>query len=180
MRNDFFYTPYELALIILHHSMDVVSYMNFLSSICHNENDFIPIEYRLNHKRFILHTMDNLHSLCQIEYDSDEENVIKNDMETFGLSNNYEYTDSTKMISNITFKELRLRILYINKNGYARMKLRTLLSSLGYKRRSKSVIDYINSCLSFYHISIYVKNNVLCNIEKIGLDEMIIFKVCLT
>lgn len=177
MRNDFFYTPYELALIILHHSMDVVSYMNLLSSICHNENYFIPIEYRFNHRRFILHTIDNLHSLCQMEYDSDEENVIKNDMETFGLSNNYEYTDSAKTISNITFKELRLRILYINKNGYARMKLRTLLSSLGYKRRSKSVIDYINSCLSFYHISTYAKNNFPCDITEIGLDEMVIFKI---
>lgn len=98
-------------------------------------------------------------------------------METFGLSNNYEYTDSAKTISNITFKELRLRILYINKNGYARMKLRTLLSSLGYKRRSKSVIDYINSCLSFYHISTYAKNNFPCDITEIGLDEMVIFKI---
>lgn len=177
MRNDFFYTPYELALIVLHHNMDIVSYMNFLSNICHDENEFIPIEYCLNHKRFILHTMDNLCSLCQIEYDSDEEYIIKNDMETFGLSHNYEYTNSVKTIYNITFKELRLRILYINKNGYARMKLRTLLSSLGYKRRSKAVISYINSCLSFYHISTFLKDNVPCDITEIGLDEMIVFRV---
>lgn len=56
------------------------------------------------------------------------------------------------------------------------MKLRTLLSELGYKRRSPNNIAYIYDCLLFYHIETTLKGNIPCNIESVDIDDMIVFK----
>ena len=74
------------------------------------------------------------------------------------------------------FKELRIRILYLNKGGYARMKLRTLLAELGYRRRTPAVMNYILDCLLFYHLTVSLKDHAPCDLGAVGLDEMLVFR----
>ena len=56
------------------------------------------------------------------------------------------------------------------------MKLRSLLSAYGYKRRTEKIVSYLKKCLDFYHIQIYLRNGIECNIEDISLDDMITFR----
>lgn len=87
-------------------------------------------------------------------------------MNDFGLKNNIQNnTYLTLNVHNINFKEMRLKNQYINKNGYTKMKLRTLLNKLRYKKRSTMVINYILDGLLFYHISVSLKSNVKCDIK---------------
>ena len=97
-------------------------------------------------------------------------------MSDFGLPNTSQTNDTEHTFSHLIFKELRLRILYINRKGFAKMKLRTLLSELGYKRRSPNVIGYIYNCFLFYHIQTTLKGNVPCSIDTIDIDDMVIFR----
>jgi hypothetical protein len=75
------------------------------------------------------------------------------------------------------FMFLRLRIKYANSQDYIRMKLRTLLSHYGYKRRSQALVEHIRDCMMFYHVQSYLRGDVLCDIREIELDDMITFRV---
>lgn len=73
------------------------------------------------------------------------------------------------------FKSLRIKILYIGGKNYSRIKLRTLLSAYGYKRRSKFFIDYVKKCLAFYKIQTFWRGEI-CDVAEINLDDMITFR----
>lgn len=74
-------------------------------------------------------------------------------------------------------KMKRLQILYLDGQGYVRMKLRTLLKSYGYKRRTQDLLKYFRDCMLFYHIQTYLRGKEECDIGEIGLDERIILRV---
>ncbi len=176
MKN-YLYSPYELAVIFQYHGIDIVRITEILENIYRYDNAFIQPEYRHNRKKFILDVMDRMNYLnnqAQFELERDD---IDKDLSDFGLINSSGDTDSENTVAHLIFKELRIRILYINRQGYAKMKLRTLLSELGYKKRSPIVIDYIVDCLLFYHISISLRDNAPCEIDKINLDETVVFRV---
>lgn len=172
------YSPYDLALIIQYHGMDYIRSSELLNDIFCYDNIFIEPIYRQNQKKFILDVMDKMNYINHQEQFDMEKSAIEQDLSDYGLINSISPDDNFNMAAtHIIFKELRIRIQYISSNGYVRMKLRTLLSELGYKRRSQYIINYIIECLLFYHLSISLRNNAPCDIEKIGLDEMIIFRI---
>ncbi|MBR5949655.1 MAG: hypothetical protein IKZ82_13575 [Clostridia bacterium] len=170
------YTPLELALIIRFHRMDSEQYIELLQNIHRYDNIYVQPEYRHERKKFILDVMDRLNYFTDPEAYLSEQSGIERDMNDFGLCNNSRVGDAEHTFSHLIFKELRLRILYINKKGFAKMKLRTLLSELGYKRRSPNVIVYICDCLLFYHIETTLKGNEPCRIDEIDIDETVIFR----
>lgn len=172
----YLYTPFELALIIQYHHMDSEKYIELLQNIHRHDNIFIQPEYRHDQKSFILAVMDKLNYLSDPETYISEQSDIEKDMNDFGLKNNSVSDDTEHTFSHLIFKELRIRILYINQKGVARMKLRTLLAELGYKRRSPNIIGYIYDCLLFYHIETTLKGNVHCNVENVDIDDMIVFR----
>ena len=77
----------------------------------------------------------------------------------------------------IFFKSLRLRILYVGNQDYVRMKLRTLLTAYGYKRRSQGLMDYLSDCMFFFHIQPYIRGGIECDIREVALDDMITFRI---
>lgn len=174
---NYLYSTYEIAWIVQLHGIDIVCMTELLQQIYYYDNAFIKSEYRHNQKKFFLDVMDSLNYINAHEQFNIEKTAIDQDMADFGLLNIIPNDDSNEKIAHLIFKELRMRIQYINNRGYARMKLRTLLSELGYKKRSPNVINYIIDCLLFYHISVSLRDNVPCDIEKIGLDEMITFRI---
>lgn len=174
---DYLYTPLELALIIRYHKMTVQDYAEMLHNIFRYDNVFLLKKYRHDEKKLMLDVMDKLNYLNDRRQYDNELVYIEKDKESFGLPNNSNGNMSTDVYSHLLFKELRIRILYINKRNYAKMKLRTLLSEVGYKRRSVYAIDYISKCFWFYHLSVSLKENTPCDITKIKFSDTIVFKV---
>ena len=74
------------------------------------------------------------------------------------------------------FKNMRLRILYGSGRTYARIKLRTLLARYGYKRRTKSLMEYIHDCVIFYHLNVTKRGGFAVDIESCNLDTMLTFR----
>lgn len=176
MMNSYLYTPYELALIIQYHQMTCDQYIELLQNIHRYDNIYVQPEYRSNQKKFILAVMDKLNYISDPETYFSEQSDVEKDMKDYGLINNSKTDDTEHTFSHLIFKELRIRILYINQKGFSKMKLRTLLSELGYKRRSSSVIGYIYDCLLFYHIETTLKGNVPCSVAEIDIDDIVIFR----
>ena len=157
----YLYSPYELAIIFQYHGINIVRMTEILDNIYRYDNAFVQCEYRRNQKKLMFDVMDKMNYLNnQEQFDLEKDDVDK-DLSDFGLVNSNGNCDSEEAIDHLIFKELRIRILYINKKGYAKMKLRTLLSELGYKRRSPVVINYIFDCLLFYHIAVFLKDNTI-------------------
>ena len=169
------YSPLDLAIILQYHKVDVVRISEVLADIFRYDNAFIQPKYRKNLKSFMLAVMDELNSLNnQQQFDLEKEEIDK-DLSDWGIDNkNSEPVEDT---NHLIFKNLRIKILYINKQGFAKMKLRSLLASLGYKKRSPAILNYIVDCLLFYHISVSLRDNAPCIIDEISLDDTIIFRV---
>ena len=169
----YLYSPYELAVIIQFHDMKYAEYIKLLKDLFSHDNLFLHPEYRSNEKKLILSVMNQLNYLNDHETYLSEQVMIEQDMKALGLPNHSREDELS--FSHLIFKELRIRILFINKRSCARMKLRTLLSELGYKRRSPNVLNYVFDCLLFYHI-IALRDNAPCDIRTMGRDEMITFR----
>lgn len=174
---DFIYTTYELALVITYYHMDSFASSVFLQNVFKYDNAFIEAEYRNDLKNFMLSVMNNVTYISNQEQFDNEADDINRDMEEFGIKNEVYNDDKAFRITNMVFKDMRLKILYINKTGYTRMKMRTLLSRLGYKRRSPQIVSYIYDCLLFYHIQVNLRDNEEFNIETIDMDRLITFRV---
>lgn len=174
----YLYSPYDLAVIIQHHGMDIVQATSFLEQIYQYDNPFIEMKYRHHQKQFILDVMEQMNYINNQEQFELEKASIEQDLDDFGILGMKPHdSDNQNTSYHIVFKELRLRILYINKQGYAKMKLHNLLAEFGYKRRSPNILNYILDCMFFYHISFSLRGNVPCNLNEIGLDEMLVFRV---
>ena len=172
---DFLYTPYDFAIIINKYSIKIVRSMEMLSEIFRKDNAFIAREYRDSEKKFVHAVMDMVHYINNREVFDEEISALNSDFESLGLESNQECCDF--YTSNFFFKELRIKILYINKQGYSKMKLRTILKSLGYQRRSQNILRYIGDCLMFYHMEVTDSEDYFCDIEAADIDEMLVFRV---
>ena len=172
---DLLYSPYDIAYIISKNDIGVSDTARVLNEMFIKDNAYIEPEYCDSKPKFMLAVMDMLNYINNKDAYESEAPAIKKDAEDLGInSDDQGYADL--QVVNLFFKEMRLNILY-SSQYYTRLKLRTLLANFGYKRRSESIVRYIRDCLMFYHIKTTLRGNIPCDIEQIGLDEMVTFRV---
>ncbi len=172
----YLYTTFELAKLIKENNMKSEEYIILLQNIHRYDNSFIQPEYRQNQKKFILDVMDKLNYICNPAPYISEQIHIEKDMKSIGVKSR-SLTDSLDCsTSHFFFKELRIKILYINKSGYVKMKFHNFLLKQGYEKRSESLISEMNNCLMFYHICPTLKNSRPCDISKVKHSEIVYFK----
>ena len=174
---DYLYTPLELAIIIRYHKMNAADYTEMLHNIFRYDNARLAPGYQHDERKLMLDVMDKLNNLSDRRRYECEQEEIARDMAYFGLSVDTAKSEVQYTCSHLVFKDLRLRITYININRYAKIKLRTLLNQLGYKRRSSRIMEYIFECLWVYGILATYDGVKYCDLESIHLDETIVFKV---
>lgn len=74
------------------------------------------------------------------------------------------------------FKRIWIQLKFVNKYGYTRTKIRTILKQYNYKRRTEKFCDHVIQCMKFYGIQAYEKG-LFCDIRKASLDIMITLKL---
>ena len=74
------------------------------------------------------------------------------------------------------FKRIWIQLKFVNKYGYTRTKIRTILKQYNYKRRTEKFFDHVIQCMKFYGIQAYEKG-LFCDIRKASLDIMITLKL---
>jgi len=170
-----FYTPSDIAYIINKYSLDIVDASELISNIFKKDHTYISGKYRFSQKVFAIDIMDNVNYLNNRELYKDEICAIQKDFEDLGIENHMpDYKDPNYIY--LFFKELRIKLLFLSEKPYTRMKLRTLLASLGYYKPSNIIMKYIREALEFYRISATLRGGTVCNINKIDIDEMITLK----
>jgi len=171
------YSALDIAVIVSSMQLGCRDESRILDRIWEGEKAFLDIPYRANQRKFIL---DTYHWL-QYFYDKP---VI--DKEFPAIQKDLAYSNRTLQADQLTsdfsdldlfFKSIRLRILYIGKQDYVRIKLRTLLKRYGLKRRSQKFIDKFLLCIWFYQLQIYLPGNKECDIRKVNVDDTIIFRI---
>lgn len=174
---ELFYDTYSVAYFILTQEMSIKRQMESMNKIFEEEKEFLLPELRNNRKNFISKTMFWINYISDKDGIEKEFPLIEEDFQRLGKGSFIKIIESEFQEFNFFFKLLRLRIKYGNSQGYVRMKLRTLLSRYGYKRRSDLLIQHFRDCFMFYHIQTYLREGEECNIREISLDDMIIFRI---
>jgi hypothetical protein len=172
-----YYSTLDLAAIVTSTDLGCRAEMDLLERLWQYERTYILPEYRDNKRKFILDVSywgNYLHDKQTIDA---EFPAITKDLFAIGKQLNLVDFISETSDLDLFFKSLRIKILYLGTQNYARIKLRTLLKQYGYQRRSPKLMQYINECLYFYHIQPYVRGGIECDIGVISLDEMITFRI---
>lgn len=174
--NEMLITAFDMACIVNQFDLSVREASGMINKVWENETNFLREDYRLNKKKWCLDFHYWLHYLYDKDNLDSEFSVVQRDLKISGNSlNESDYCNDLKNFD-FYFISMRIDILYLCKRGYRRMKLRSLLSAYGYKRRTEKIVNHIKKCLDFYHIQTYLRNGIECDIENINLDDMIVFR----
>ena len=154
--NELFYTAFDVACIINNFDLTEKFSAKLIWKLWNDDKNFLQPKYRKNYREFffdVRYCSDYLYN--KVTFDK-EFPAIKSDCKFLNEEN--FVTDNFNI--DLFFKTLRVKILYIGEKNYSRMKLRTLLSEYGYKRRSKEFISYIKKCLDFYKIQTNLRGKI--------------------
>ncbi len=175
MMRDLLYTAFDMACIIDNLGLPIKQSITIATWMYENDKTYLSEEYRNCCKKWLLDI------LYWSEYMQDK---IDLDAEFPSIQSISEgKIDIEAMMRDdfdidFFFKKLRVQILYLGKKDYIRMKLRTLMSAYGYKRRSKEFVKFLKDRLAFYHIQTSLRGNEICDVETMdNLDDMITFRV---
>lgn len=171
--NELFYTALDLACIINNWDLTVKDSAELIQKIFHHDNVFLAAKYKNDYRKWFL----------DVRYWSDYlGDKVTFDKEFLAIQKDCGgLLDDTNFVNDdfdldLFFKSLRIKLLYIDEKKYSRLKLRTLLSVYGYKRRSKEFIAYVKDSLKFYHIQTSLRGEI-CDVAEINLDDMITFRI---
>ena len=170
---ELFYTAIDVACIINNFDFTESFSAELIYKLWNEEKNFLAPEYRNDYRKWFL----DIRYWSNYFYDKvtfDKEfPAIQKDCGDLLEEKNFLEDDFNL---DLFFKSLRIKILYVGEKNYSRLKLRTLLSTYGYKRRSKEFIAYVKKCLAFYHIQTSFHGEI-CDVAEIKLDAMITFRV---
>jgi len=171
------YTPLDLAAVISSMGLGCQAQTAFLDRVWENERPFLQKDYRDNRRRLILDVSYWLTYFSDKPAIDAEFPMIQRDVRTTGreIEADSYITDTSGL--DLFFKSARLRILYGGGKPYVRVKRRTLMGKYGYRRMSPVLLEYFHQCIYFYHLQPYIRDHVECQIEEVGMDEMMIFRV---
>lgn len=73
-------------------------------------------------------------------------------------------------------KVMKLRMQY-TEIDYVKIKLRTLLKQLGYKRRSDKLVAELNEMFQQLGLMVYKKGGILGDLSELALDEFMTIRL---
>lgn len=173
---ELYYSPLDLAAVLRSLNMGAHGEADLMERLWTYDRAFLPSEYRDDKRALILKVDYWQHYLYDKPAIDSEFPAIQKDLRSLGSQTDAEQFISDDMDLDLFFKSLRIRILFLGKQDYARIKLRTLLKVYRYRRRSAKLLAYIQECLTFFHLETYLRGE-LCKIDEISLDDMITFRI---
>ena len=176
MRN-FLYSSLDVAVII--HSLNVgIREQNRIINVVWNiDKSFLKYEYWYNKRKFILDVYYWLNYIADKQKIDAEFPIIKRDIQAVnGKVADEEFVSDFAQLD-LFFKSVRIMIITGQREDCVKIKLRTMLKRYGCQRRSPKLLEYFYECMDFYHLKPYLKGGKLCDISKVKLDDMIIFRI---
>lgn len=171
-------TPQDLAIIFNELNLGIKMQMKIVNDIWKYdrwilENQFVGENEKKSFIQAVLYQVDYLYNKEEIDYSL--QNISDNAKELGYEINFSAFTEDLYGISEY-FKRIWIQLKFINKYGYSRAKLRTILKQYNYKKRTEKFCTYMIQCMKFYGIQSYEKG-LFCDIRDVSLDTMITFKL---
>lgn len=104
-------------------------------------------------------------------------NIINIILKDIGSKYKIDKVNFDKYCIESFFKIIKLQLTYTDNCKCIRFKFKTMLAKLGYKIRSKSLVDNINETMLGLGLKCYIKDNVKCYPDIVKLDKMVMIRL---
>jgi len=167
------YTPRDIAAFLNFSNFTQSDERLVLNDIW-EDNALIQSEYRKNKALFKRHVYAEL-SKYGGGFDIGELKMLSQGTELeFSVEN--ETYEQAVILRNLKTIKLGLNYTDIYIHQFE-IKFRNLLKAFGYKRRSAKLVENIKTTLSALELKTYSKENLLCDIANINLDDIIMIRL---
>ena len=175
--NQLLYSALDIAAIVYNMQLGCKEELKLLDLIWCRERKYLYSNHCENKRLFIHDVLYWLQYFNEKDIIDSEFPAIQKDFASLGnLLDKELYTNDFSNLD-LFFKNVRIRILYLDDQNYVRVKMRTLLKRYGYKRRSQLLLQHIKQCVSFYNLEATTRGGKPCLFDQIDLDTMIVFRV---
>lgn len=171
------YSAFDVACIVDSLDLGARHAAEIKKKIWKQDKAFILPEYVHNYKKWlydIQYWSDYLYDKVSLDA---EFPAVKQDLISQGLSIDEADFMTENFDIDLFFKSMRIKLLYVKKGGYMRMKLKTLIYKYGYRRRSTNITSYLKNRLDYYQIGTYTRGKKECDIKNISIYDMITFRI---
>lgn len=170
------YSVYDIANYLIDENVSCKQSNAILEALWSDRQNLLDSNYDCDKRKFFQSVSSQIDKRSVDLDETDGINRIFKDMGSdFSLTATGD-EGHNRMVS--YFSVMKLKLTYSTDTNDLRMKFRTLLRMFGYERRSKSFNDAIKSGLDDLGLAVYLKGNILCDIDTVKLDDMIIFRLC--
>ena len=170
------YSALDIAVFVSSMDLPCREESRLIERIWTGEKDLLSTRYNDNLRQFILDVLYWLNYFYEKPVLDREFPAVQKDLSR--LEHSFQVGEYFSNFSDLDlfFKAMRIRILYCGEK-YVRIKLRTLLASYGYKRRTPQLMEHIEHSMQFFHLEAALRGGVPCSIRDIELDDMLTFRV---
>lgn len=170
----YLYTPFDIAVYFTSANLTISEERSVLISLWEQRDILIWSQYRKDKRQYLNSVRHELNRLEGFLDCKDELNLI---LQELGSRFNLHESDYEQGVIESYFKIIKLRLTYTTGTDYCKIKLRNLIGSFGYKRRTAALVDYINRAIKSLGLKTYLRGWEPCDIGTVGLDEMIIMRL---
>ena len=173
----FLYSPLDIAVIINSLNVGIQEQNRILNVVWSVDKSYLNYRYWYDKKKFFLDVYYWLNYITNKKNIDDEFSIIKSDVSSVnGTIDKNDFVTDYKNLD-LFFKKVRIMLITHPEKSYTAIKLRTLLKRYGYERRTQKLVGHFRTCLEVYHLQSYLKGGEVCDLGKVQLDKMIIFRL---
>lgn len=170
------FRPNDIAMFFEYADLAISEEKKIREDIWRNWNECISEEWREDMSLWSK-AIRNFQIRTRVEDFEEEAEHINSVLNEMGSS--YAIAEFSEEISLVEsyFKLVKLRLLYQENCDDVKIKLRTLLKKLKYKRRSEALVVNIKNTIDELGLDVYTKGYKSCDIGSVGIDEMIVLRL---
>lgn len=172
----YLYTPKDIAVFFDYSDFRKSDEKMVREDLWENRNIVLDSKYRKDKKKFISEISKYMVILSLKEHkkELEEINII---FEELGSEYEMNLLEREDYYVEVFFIFIKLRLTYIENCNFIKIKLRTLLRNLGYKRRSENIVNNIKRTMKALRLESYLRDHQICDINEIGIDDAVIIRL---
>lgn len=172
----YLYVPRDIAFFLKECDFTLSTEKKIKDAIWEERYEVLDPRYRKDKNKYIKE-ISNILNQYEDRYLYKEIQDINKVLEDIGSSYIVEEYNQDEQYVEALFRYIKLKLTYTSNVSYVKLKLRTLLRQLGYKRRTVQLTDDINRCLTSLKLETFLRDYEKCDIATINIDNTIMIRL---